>query len=147
MPTPDEKAAFADRLKLAMRRRHGRVPGATELANRFNLRYQGVSVSAQTAHKWLTGRTIPARDKLETFAAWLEVDLHWLHYGPSPAARAAEPPTRDDRYPLNAETLELASRIGALSPQRRYLIRRLIDEFPDEGAPGPDAPRASDPPG
>ncbi len=129
-----------------MQRRHGRVPGPTELANRFNLRYPGVSISPQTAHKWLTGRTIPARDKLETFAAWLDVELHWLHYGPAPVARKPARPVRDTRYPLTAETLELASRIGALSPQRRYLIRQLIDQFPDDDAPGPDAPPASDPP-
>jgi transcriptional regulator with XRE-family HTH domain len=145
MSTPEEKTAFAERLELALRRRHGRVPGATELANRFNLRYPGEPVSAQTAHKWLTGRTIPTRDKLGIIADWLGVDLHWLHYGPPPVAHMPVASARDWTYPLAAETIELAVRIGALSPQRRYLIRQLIDQFPDEAPTDPDLPSEPDP--
>ena len=85
MPTNEEKSAFSRRLELALRRSPEPVQGATELALRFNLRYRGNAVSAQTAHKWLTGRAIPTNDKLATLAAWLNVSEHWLHYGPPPA--------------------------------------------------------------
>jgi transcriptional regulator with XRE-family HTH domain len=142
MPTNEEKAAFAKRLKLSLRRSSEPVRGPTELALRFNLRYQGNAVSAQTAHKWLSGRAIPTHDKLMTLAEWLGVNEHWLHYGPptkqalmageqratyrtpkgaSSASRATGKPT--------PESLALAERIQTLSPHRRYLVEELVTQL------------------
>jgi transcriptional regulator with XRE-family HTH domain len=142
MPTNEEKSAFSMRLKLALRRSPESVRGATELALRFNLRYQGNAVSAQTAHKWLTGRAIPTKDKLTTLAEWLHVSEHWLHYGPptekllkvsdqwavyetsqasKPAAKTASKPT--------PEALALAAKIHALPPHRRYLVEELVAQL------------------
>jgi transcriptional regulator with XRE-family HTH domain len=132
MPTPEEKAAFSERLKFAMKRAPEKLRGSTDLALHFNLRHHGEQpVSPQTAHKWLSGRTIPTDDKLRTLAAWLKVDVHWLHYGPSPGGNAAvpKPIRRDEKYPLSPETMELASKIEALSPHHRYLVQELISEF------------------
>ncbi|WP_250532746.1 transcriptional regulator [Caballeronia sp. AZ10_KS36] len=132
MPTQQEKADFSERLKFSMTRSPEKLRGATDLANKFNLRYQGEPVSPQTAHKWLTGRSIPTSDKLQTLAEWLKVDLHWLHYGPPPSGgvqTAPKPLARDERYPASEDTLELASKIEALSPHHRYLLEELIDQF------------------
>jgi transcriptional regulator with XRE-family HTH domain len=131
MPTPAEKAAFSERLWFAMRRSPEKLNGATELALHFNLRHRGEQpVSPQTAHKWLTGRTIPTADKLETLAAWLQVDLHWLHYGPPPSVGGTpQPLTRDAQYPPPQEVLDLAAKIEALSPHHRYLVEELIEQF------------------
>ncbi|OXJ00823.1 transcriptional regulator [Burkholderia sp. AU33803] len=133
MPTSEEKAAFSERLKFALRRSPEKVTGATELANRFNLRHRGAQpVSPQTAHKWLTGRTIPTSDKLVTLAEWLRVEVHWLHYGPSPSViehPTPQPLPRDERYPPTPETIELASKIEALSPHHRYLVQELVEQF------------------
>ncbi|MFW2474125.1 transcriptional regulator, partial [Burkholderia pseudomallei] len=107
MPTHEEKAAFTERLKFALLRSPEKVTGATELALHFNLRHHGEHpVSPQTAHKWLTGRTIPTPDKLHTLAEWLRVDLHWLHYGPPPSAARTtpQPLPRDEKYPPTPET-------------------------------------------
>lgn len=133
MPTAEEKAAFTERLQFAMRRAPETPQGPTELALHFNLRYRGAHpISPQTAHKWLSGRTIPTADKLQTLAEWLDVDLHWLHYGPPPgdAKRTVpRPRTRGEKYPLSPETLELASKIEALTPHHRYLVQELISQF------------------
>ncbi|CAB3752420.1 helix-turn-helix domain-containing protein [Paraburkholderia humisilvae] len=136
MPTTDEKQAFADRLKLALRRVPEKPEGPTDLARFFNLRYQGEPVSTQTVDKWLKGRTIPKHDKLETLAKALGVDLHWLHYGPSPKVttakkkpKAAPPPPSDDKYPASAESLEMANKIASLAPHHRYLVQELIAQF------------------
>jgi transcriptional regulator with XRE-family HTH domain len=132
MPTPQEKADFSERLKFCMARSPEKMRGATDLANRFNLRYQGESVSAQTAHKWLTGRSIPTVDKLQTLSEWLKVDLHWLHYGPPPSGNPQTTPKPlgpNDDYPASDETLELASKIEALSPHHRYLLEELVEQF------------------
>ncbi len=137
MPTIDEKTAFSERLKFALLRSPEKVMGGTELALHFNLRHHGDnSISPQTAHKWLSGRTIPTADKLVTLADWLRVDLHWLHYGPPPNASARTTPKplpRDEKYPLTPETIELASKIEALSPHHRYLVQELIEQFYGDG--------------
>ncbi|AOJ03827.1 transcriptional regulator [Burkholderia mayonis] len=133
MPTLEEKAAFAERLKFALKRNPEKIPGATALALHFNLRHRGaLPISPQTAHKWLTGRTIPTPDKLRTLADWLHVDLHWLHYGPPPGApgsKTSEPLRRNEKYAPTPETIELASKIEALSPHQRYLMQELIEHF------------------
>ncbi|TKC83492.1 transcriptional regulator [Trinickia terrae] len=138
MPTVEEKMAFSERLKFALLRSPEKISGGTELALHFNLRHHGEnSISPQTAHKWLTGRTIPTSDKLATLADWLRVDLHWLHYGPPPSAAARSTPRplpRDEKYPLTPETIELASKIEALSPHHRYLVQELIEQFYGDGA-------------
>ena len=85
MPTPQEKADFSERLKFSMTRAPEKMRGATDLALHFNLRYHGEPVSPQTTHKWLTARSIPTVDKLQTLAEWFKVDQHWLHYGPPPS--------------------------------------------------------------
>jgi transcriptional regulator with XRE-family HTH domain len=141
MPTLEEKAAFSKRLELALRRSTDPVQGATELALRFNLRHQGNAVSAQTAHKWLTGRAIPTSDKLATLAEWLNVNEHWLHYGPAPGtdlhvgqqrqpygAPPSSRPTTSAHKP-SPETLNLAAKIQGLSPHRRYLVEELVDQL------------------
>ena len=141
MPTPEEKAAFAKRLELALRRSADPVQGATELALRFNLRHRGNAVSAQTAHKWLTGRAIPTSDKLATLAAWLNVNEHWLHYGPAPhtdlhvgqqrqpysVSPSSRPPTPANKP--SPDTLNLAAKIQSLPPHRRYLVEELVDQL------------------
>jgi transcriptional regulator with XRE-family HTH domain len=133
MPTVDEKAAFAERLRFAMRRAPEKLRGGTDLALHFNLRHSGgPPVSPQTVHKWLSGRTIPTDDKLRTLASWLEVDVHWLHYGPSPAGSnrsVPKPLVRGEKHPLSADSLELASKIESLSPHRRYLVQELIAQL------------------
>lgn len=147
MPTLEEKAAFSRRLELALRRSAEPAHGATELALRFNLRHRGSAVSAQTAHKWLTGRAIPTKDKLATLAEWLNVNEHWLHYGPAPdnplgTAETAAPygPTQGRQAAAkgaakpSTEALQLAMRIQTLSPHRRYLLEELVEQLArDEG--------------
>lgn len=133
MPTVDEKTAFAERLKFAMRRAPEKLKGGTDLALHFNLRHHGDQpVSPQTVHKWLSGRTIPTEDKLQTLAAWFEVDPHWLHYGPppgNPTRTVPKPIVRGEKYPISPETIELASKIELLTPHHRYLVQELISQL------------------
>lgn len=135
MPTNDEKTAFSKRLEFALRRSPDPVDGATELALRFNLRYEGTAVSVQTVHKWLTGRAIPTNDKLATLAEWLNVDEHWLHYGPPPGkkmeAKTGKVGKTTGVVPT-AEAIGLALKIQALPPQRRYLLEELVSQLQEE---------------
>jgi hypothetical protein len=67
MPSPEEKLAFAERLKQALTRSSKKIDSAAELALQFNLRNPSEPVSAQAAHKWLTGRTMPTVDKMALY--------------------------------------------------------------------------------
>jgi len=128
MPTDEEKAAFAKRLKFALNRSPDPVQGATELALRFNLRYKGEVISPQTAHNWLAGRTIPKNDKLATLATWLKVDEHWLHYGSPPSAHEkSERAEKKGTAKPTTEAVELAMKIQELPAHWRYLVEELVE--------------------
>jgi transcriptional regulator with XRE-family HTH domain len=133
MPTSKEKLAFAKRLQDQIARKN--VKGGTQLAKEFNLLHRGEApVSPQTAHKWLTGRTIPTPDKLQTLADWLGVGMHWLHYGPPPPVGIkTKPLAPGEKYPLAPETIELASKIEALDPKDRHFLEEFIDRLYDAG--------------
>jgi transcriptional regulator with XRE-family HTH domain len=127
MPTTKEKAAFAKRLRDLLEPL--KIRGGTKLAEQFNLRYPSdTPVTPQTAHKWLTGTTIPKPDKLRVLAEWLGASEHWLHYGPSPGAKARAL-TRGEKYPPTPETIELASKIASLTPKDRFLVEEMIVRF------------------
>ena len=132
MPTATEKIEFSKRLELALRRSSEPVQGATDLALQFNLRYSGESISTQTAHKWLSGRTIPMHDKLAVLANWLDVDKHWLHYG-SPRSKTSSSQGKDSvqRAP-SQKAIELAERIQSLPPQWQYFVEDLVGKLKEE---------------
>ncbi|ASL43990.1 hypothetical protein bAD24_I10890 [Burkholderia sp. AD24] len=134
MPTKQEKAAFAKRLRDLLEPL--KIRGGTKLAEQFNLRYHGERpVTTQAAHKWLSGTTIPKPDKLRMLAEWLNVKEHWLHYGPAPGANA-RPLARGEKYPPSPETIELASKIESLTPKDRFLVEEMIVRFYGEDTPG-----------
>src|SRR5260363_4969 len=59
--------------------------GAVALARLFNAQQPDVAgISVQTAHKWLTGRAIPAYEKMRALAECLDIDFQWLRDGVYP---------------------------------------------------------------
>ncbi len=116
MPTAQEKAAFSERLKCALRKSDCPVKGATDLARLFNLQHRVIScvgTSVQTAHKWLNGFDIPTADQIATLATWLNVSEHWLQYG-SPATE------------FSSEMHALTEKIGMLSEHKSHLVKELV---------------------
>src|SRR5260364_156776 len=90
MPSDQAKAEFAERLKFALRRSSTLVKGATDLARLFNLRHHTASdtdtgISVPSTHKWLTARSNPKPDEMESRAARLAVSPHWQQDGSPPA--------------------------------------------------------------
>lgn len=112
-----ENQAFADRLRLALKG-IGIRPSPAVVANEFNLRYWGKSVTANTARNWLLGKSIPMQDKLRVLADWLHVGADELRFGTlAPAGKSqdagAESPglTMQDRAMLAKYTaLSVADR-------------------------------------
>jgi len=68
----NENQAFAARLRQALKWA-GMWPSPALLANEFNLRYWGKSITANTARNWLLGQFIPMQDKLRVLSEWLHV--------------------------------------------------------------------------
>jgi len=75
-----ENQAFADRLRQALKG-IGLRPSPALVANEFNLRYWGQSITANTARNWLLGKSIPMQDKLRVLAEWLHVSADELRFG------------------------------------------------------------------
>jgi hypothetical protein len=75
-----ESQGFSDRLRLALKG-IGIRPSPTLVANEFNLRYWGKSITSHTARNWLLGKSIPMQDKLRVLAEWLHVSADELRYG------------------------------------------------------------------
>jgi transcriptional regulator with XRE-family HTH domain len=133
MPTAQERSDFSARLRFALKKSAQPIKGATDLARIFNLKHRAsAGVTVQTTHKWLTGRAIPTADKIETLAEWLDVNPHWLHYGPPPESaptKAKDAQLKQLKYPPSSETLLLANKIEALPDHQRYLVAELITQF------------------
>ena len=68
-----ETHAFTERLRLALKG-VGIWPSPTVVANEFNLRYWGKSITSQTARNWLLGKSIPMQDR-EMLARYLTLSL------------------------------------------------------------------------
>lgn len=135
MPRPqDEKRAFSQRLKQALKRSHKKVETPTELATQFNLRYKGGSISNQAAQKWLTGLSLPTVDKMDVLADWLNVSAQWLRHGiaeerPSMAGRKSQAKKTAAAVQPTVEELKLLARIRNLSEHRRNLVAEIIEQF------------------
>jgi hypothetical protein len=85
-----EAQAFAERLRAALKG-VGIRPSPTLVANEFNLRYWGKSITSHTARTWLLGKSIPMQDKLRVLAEWLHVSADELRYGSlAPAFKAQD---------------------------------------------------------
>jgi transcriptional regulator with XRE-family HTH domain len=135
MPTSnDEKIAFSDRLKLALKRSKKKIDTPASLALQFNLRHKNDPVTAQAAQKWLTGKASPTLDKIETLAAWLNVSPQWLRYG-IPEVKPTKPSKPLSKLPAtnrdapNTAELKLIHRIRNLPESRKQLVLEIVEEF------------------
>ena len=103
-----ENEGFADRLRLALKG-VGVRPSPTVVANEFNLRYWGKSITSHTARNWLLGKSIPMQDQLRVLADWLHVSADELRFGTlAPAPK----------------TLDLAADLSALAMQDRDMLAK-----------------------
>lgn len=136
MPLTDEKIAFAERLRIALKRGTKSIDTATALAHEFNLRHPNEPITPQAAQKWLTGKAKPTPDKIETLAEWLNVSGHWLRNGPPPAPRQKQVSTskrHTTSHPVMAALTEketkLLARLRQLSEHQLFLIAELVDQL------------------
>jgi transcriptional regulator with XRE-family HTH domain len=112
-----ETQAFAERLRLALKG-IGIRPSPSLVANEFNLRYWGKSITSNTARNWLLGKSIPTQDKLRVLADWLHVSPDELRYGTlAPTFKAQDSGT--DMSVLTMQDREMLARYMTLSLEDR----------------------------
>lgn len=134
MPLPDERLAFAERLRTALKRGPKSIDTATGLANQFNLRHPNEPITTQAAQKWLTGKAMPTPDKIETLAEWLKVSSHWLRNGPPPTptkkpSSTGKRPSAAGSAGLAEKESKLVARLRLLSEHQFFLVAELVDQL------------------
>lgn len=120
----NEKVEFADRLKQAMVNA-GYEPRPRVLEKGFNSRYWGRSVTFQAASRWLRGEAIPAQDKLQVLADWLNVEPHVLRFGEGPIKAIQAKRKRWDEG-IGYQEREVFETFLSLSAPQRKAVREII---------------------
>lgn len=119
-----ETQAFAERLRLALKG-IGMRPSPSGLANEFNLRYWGKSITPNTARNWLLAKSIPTQDKLRVLADWLHVNPDELRYGTlAPTFKAQDSET--DMSVLTMQDREMLARYMTLPQENRKTVRDVV---------------------
>jgi len=119
----DEREAFSQRLKQALKDAGERVDSPTLLARAFNRRYPGNPVSVHAARKWLYGEAIPGQDKLRVFSLWLGLSAEWLRFGDEvPQSVAQENPARTPELDYS-----LMRAIAVLTPAHQKVVSELVN--------------------
>ena len=119
-----ETEGFADRLRLALKG-VGIRPSPTLVANEFNLRYWGKSITPHTARNWLLGKSIPMQDKLRVLAEWLHVSADELRFGSLvPTSKSQDAGV--DRSQLTMQDRELLARYMTLSLADRKTVGEVV---------------------
>ena len=119
-----ETNAFAERLRQALKG-VGIRPSPTLVANEFNLRYWGKSITSHTARNWLLGKSIPMQDKLRVLADWLHVSPDELRYGTlAPSFKTQEAGT--DMSVLTMQDRDMLARYMTLSLADRKTVCDVV---------------------
>jgi hypothetical protein len=119
-----EAELFAKRLRQAMLDA-GLKASPTVLAQAFNLRYWGKSISVHAARNWLLGKSLPMQDKLVVLAECLKVNASELRFGvSSPIANAVG---AKNTVNVNLQDREMFVAFHKLPKSKQRLVRDLIN--------------------
>lgn len=124
MGSTNETEAFAERLRRVLDG-CGVRQSPTVVANEFNLRYWGRSITPHTARNWLLGKSIPTQDKLRVLAEWLQVSPDELRFGRS-TAEAKNTASISNLDNLNMVDREMLGRYLGLSIPARKTVRDVV---------------------
>jgi transcriptional regulator with XRE-family HTH domain len=127
MGTSTETEAFAHRLKQALDASAVRS-SPTVVANAFNLRFQGRSITPHTARNWLLGKVMPTQDKLRVLAEWLQVSPDELRFGRAPGKTYVFEMDAGPKE-MSLADREMVDRYLTLSQAERKTIRDVVSAF------------------
>jgi transcriptional regulator with XRE-family HTH domain len=125
MSSVTESEAFAQRLRGALDGCGVRLSPSV-VANEFNLRYWGRSITPHTARNWLMGNSLPTQDKLRVLAEWLQVSPDELRFGNQVIKSKGSASQAMDGL-LNLADREMLSRYLSLSVAERKTVRDVVE--------------------
>ena len=127
MTLADEKQAFSRRLKEAMRKARVDIGKPTLIAREFNLRYHGDPVSTQAVRKWLSGKSLPAQDKVRALGLWLEVSAPWLRFGePDRKEERSTPAVRQETASYRLDQGWISRKFEQLSDRHKRIVLEIV---------------------
>ena len=124
MSIVSETQAFADRLRQALDSAGVRA-SPTVVANGFNLRYWGRSITPHTARNWLLGQSLPTQDKLVVLAEWLQVSPDELRFGKAASGHRLSEADPGFEH-LDMADREMISRYLSLTTAERKTVREVV---------------------
>ena len=122
-----ESQQFADRLRGALDGADVRA-SPTLVANEFNLRYRGRSITPHTARNWLLGKVMPTQDKLRVLSDWLQVSPDELRFGRAPGKTYVFE-MNDGPIEMGLADREMVDRYLSLPLLERKTIRDVVSAF------------------
>ena len=122
-----ESQQFADRLRGALDGAGVRA-SPTVVANAFNLRYHGRSITPHTARNWLLGKVMPTQDKLRVLSEWLQVSPDELRFGRGPGKTYVFE-LNDGPIEMGLADREMVDRYLSLPLEERKTIRNVVSAF------------------
>jgi len=127
MSNTPEPQQFADRLRSALESAGVRA-SPTVVANAFNLRFHGRSITPHTARNWLLGKVMPTQDKLRVMADWLQVSPDELRFGRAPGKSSAID-MASGQIDMGLADREMVERYLSLSQAERKTVRDVVSAF------------------
>lgn len=127
VPQKPESQQFAERLRSALESSGVRA-SPTVVANAFNLRYHGRSITPHTARNWLLGKVMPTQDKLRVLADWLQVSPDELRFGRAPGKTYVFEMSTGP-IEMGLADREMVDRYLSLSQEERKTIRDVVSAF------------------
>ena len=120
----NETTEFSERLKRAMVDA-GYPVRPIVLEREFNTRYWGRPISVQAVRRWLNGEAIPAQDKLQVLADWLQIEPQILRFGGEAVISVQEKKKRWDAAITGPEREVLEAFIN-LPAEQKKVAREVI---------------------
>lgn len=121
--TEQERAAFSQRLALALAQAGMQPCTSARLASEFNRMHSGAPVTLHAARKWLIGESIPTQEKLKVLAAWLGVSSVWLRYGEETETATPKKSLRVDEKTQR----DLNEKVARLNRHHRLVVMGMVD--------------------
>lgn len=118
-------------LQEALTSRYGRLPSAAFVAREFNLRCDDhVSISDETARRWIRGSSLPSVARLAILGAWLDIDFNAaLGFEQPSVTKTCQIGLAFDDSQVPRSTLEqlLCQKIVCMDETRQQLLLGIVD--------------------
>ena len=119
---------FADRLELAMNEKSIKH-SPTVLANLFNPKFVGGSITPHTARNWLLGNSLPTQDKLTHLAKLLDTSAEYLRYGRHMEKTFAISESDGSETELTSTQQQFLKRYLKLTQVQQRIVNEMVGEL------------------